>query len=570
MPLGLMAGWRWRMSKASVQRLSRRFQRDGFEHPVARDHLWWRFKTKSGGSRRMGKRLSGVSSWLRRRRGFTSAVPLPSPTSRHQRGNMILMLFSAVAMAGLLGTGYMTLMKGPGKGLSSVSKQNLADNSMLAATSLVLGPATSQDCDGDGTVEPLPFRADPAAPVGGGLLPAISGANKLDPWGKEYGYCVWDHGKKTTTDNIATCGGTAANRLKGGSTSAEYVLAIISAGPDRVFQTTCNAWLDANADNVADTALIVTAPGSDDRMRPSTMDTLIASGTAQLQTQPDAACVPGSEGITRFDVGVMQVCTPAGWKEVGASVSATAAFTDVPTATVGSPQTSNQISFSGFFGTKTATVGNGAVILVNGVDKGTGALVVAGDLVSLRATASGTSLTTTTYTLKIGAIARPWSITTLPASCTLDGQTVAHGAAWTFFPVSSVACGSTCSGQIRVCTNGVLDGLAVNNRAACTVAACASCTLDGQVVAHGAAYTFFSATSSSNCALGSLSRTCANGALNGSASYQYAACSAPACTPQPWTSRASAADIQWQDITYGNGLFVAVSYYYPFPLGGGV
>ena len=31
-------------------------------------------------------------------------------------------------------------------------------------------------------------------PTGGGLIPMSIGISKKDPWGTEYGYCVWDHG----------------------------------------------------------------------------------------------------------------------------------------------------------------------------------------------------------------------------------------------------------------------------------------------------------------------------------------------------------------------------------------
>lgn len=49
MLLGLRTGWRWRMSNGlRVQRPLRRFYFDGFEHPVARDYLWWLFLFKGG------------------------------------------------------------------------------------------------------------------------------------------------------------------------------------------------------------------------------------------------------------------------------------------------------------------------------------------------------------------------------------------------------------------------------------------------------------------------------------------------------------------------------------------
>ena len=108
------------------------------------------------------------------------------------------------------------------------------------------------DCDGDGTVEPLEFT--PAgtnpAPVGGGLIPTTVGATKVDPWGTKYGYCVWDYG--TTTLNSAcqqTTSGTNM-RLAGSATDTTTpVVAIISAGPDRQFTTTCRSYATADANS---------------------------------------------------------------------------------------------------------------------------------------------------------------------------------------------------------------------------------------------------------------------------------------------------------------------------------
>lgn len=119
------------------------------------------------------------------------------------------------------------------------------------------------DCDSDGTVEPIPFR-DPGAgprPTGGGYLPTSIGAQTLDPWQMEYGYCVWDHGSQR---NATGCGGATQRRLTGAPAGAGTVIGVISAGRDRTFQTTCNAFVDANADGQADTPLLNRAGGSDD------------------------------------------------------------------------------------------------------------------------------------------------------------------------------------------------------------------------------------------------------------------------------------------------------------------
>jgi hypothetical protein len=353
-----------------------------------------------------------------------------------QTGNMMLLLFGAIAIAGVLGTGFVTTIKGPGRALDTASRTSSIENNMLAATKLVVaGDATKQDCDGDGTVEPMAFRSG-AGPAGGGLIPLDSGAAKNDPWGRPLGYCIWDHGKKSVSDNVATCGGLAANRLQGGDVTTENVLAIISAGKDGIFQTTCNAWVDANTDNVADTLLIAAAPGSDDIVRKDNIVSLLSSGAlSQLPVLPDGACTPGAEGTMRYQSGVPQVCTTAGWREIGGDAGSTNAFTPTSGVNPATLQTSNQITMSGYFGTRTATVDNGGIIVVNGVDQTSAAEIPAGALVSVKGTSSAAWLTPVVFALRIGASAKTWTVTTAAQDNTPSAFSFANQ---TGMPVSTV------------------------------------------------------------------------------------------------------------------------------------
>lgn len=171
-----------------------------------------------------------------------------------QAGNVFFALFGAVALVGVVGASSMQIMKGPVRSMSEVTKRTVAENNMIASSKLALIAATSQsdsgDCDADGYVEPIPFEtAAVGAPVGGGFLPAAIGAALNDPWDTRYGYCVWDHGAIT-----AGCGG--GNYLTGENAATGYAIALISAGPDRQFQTSCNAYPSAAALNKT--------PGTDD------------------------------------------------------------------------------------------------------------------------------------------------------------------------------------------------------------------------------------------------------------------------------------------------------------------
>lgn len=175
---------------------------------------------------------------------------------RHsQSGNVFFALFGAVALVGVVGASSMQIMKGPVRSMSEVTKRTVAENNMIASAKLALIAATSGatggDCDNDGFVEPTPFETagGAASPLGGGFMPSSIGAALNDPWDTRYGYCVWDHGAVTT-------GCTGQNYLAGENGAMGYAIAIISAGPDRQFQTACSAYPTVTALNKT--------PGTDD------------------------------------------------------------------------------------------------------------------------------------------------------------------------------------------------------------------------------------------------------------------------------------------------------------------
>lgn len=169
-------------------------------------------------------------------------------------GNIFFALFGAIALIGVLGAGVMTFMKGPLATSVKLTRQNTAENQMnIAAQVAVMASASTGDCEtvADGFVEPVEWR-DPGAlghPTNGGLIPLTIGVSKKDPWGTEYGYCGWDHGPSNSATD-AGCGGVGQKRLPGTNGTAYPVVAMISAGPDKVFTTTCRSFAvaDANSD----------------------------------------------------------------------------------------------------------------------------------------------------------------------------------------------------------------------------------------------------------------------------------------------------------------------------------
>ncbi|MEK7509527.1 MAG: peptidoglycan-binding domain-containing protein [Patescibacteria group bacterium] len=118
-------------------------------------------------------------------------------------------------------------------------------------------------------------------------------------------------------------------------------------------------------------------------------------------------------------------------------------------------------------------------------------------------------------------------------SCTIDGITLQTGQSRTFYKEKNVLFGQTCApfGKTRACTNGILGGDVSYQYATCTVAAAGSCTVGTTTVAHAQTRDFYSRTSVSyqeSCATHKQSRTCTDGVISGSSSYQF-----PSCTQIP-------------------------------------
>ena len=191
-----------------------------------------------------------------------------------ESGNIFFAIFGAVALLGILAAGTMTFIKGPLATSVKLNRQNVAENQMMIAGQVAVMSAASQpnsgDCDSDAYVEPLEWRDAGALPkpTGGGLVPSSIGIAKKDPWGTEYGYCGWDHGPQI--NGGGTCGGAGQKRLGGGNTNSVPVVALISAGPDKVFTTTCRTYAaaDVNSDgdllDATDLTLVSKAALTDD------------------------------------------------------------------------------------------------------------------------------------------------------------------------------------------------------------------------------------------------------------------------------------------------------------------
>lgn len=182
--------------------------------------------------------------------------------AKNESGGIFTALLMAVALTATIGVGAFQVLSGPLSTMVRVKNQTLAETDMFAAAKIVMLDAVNLagngDCDADTFIEPVAWLS-PGGPTGGGLLPLTIGANVTDPWGSQLGYCVWDIGPLA---DDALCGGPGAKRLDGtdnpvaGNEDTQTVVAIISSGPDRIFQSSCADYVDA-------TTSVVTAGGDD-------------------------------------------------------------------------------------------------------------------------------------------------------------------------------------------------------------------------------------------------------------------------------------------------------------------
>ena len=147
------------------------------------------------------------------------------------------------------------------------------------------------------------------------------------------------------------------------------------------------------------------------------------------------------------------------------------------------------------------------------------------------------------------------------ANCQFQGKTIASGQSVMAYQSASVASGSTCGSQSRLCTNGTLSG--AYTFGSCTVAQApapipvpvpvlASCQFQGKTIASGQSVTAYqSASVASGSTCGSQSRLCTNGTLSGA--YTFGSCivaQAPAPIPVPVPVLASC---QFQGKTIASG-----------------
>lgn len=335
------------------------------------------------------------------------------PVSVGQRGNIFFTLFGAVGLVGTVGVMTTTVIKGPVTSMVRVTDHTIAKNDMIAASTLISEKSIAQDpadCDADGMIEPLEYRAPSGeAPSGGGWLPQNLGASEADPWHTPYGYCAWDHGAFTQSDHVADCGGGGARRLDGAADGGQPVIAILSAGPDKIFQSTCASFIDEDIPEVS--------RGGDDivRLVPYGQFMMPSSAQARLDDLPDAACTGDTSGIMRMVLGVMQVCANGTWVDIAPASGGDMDFDPLTNVMLGTPQQSNILTLGVLEGSLPVSIGGGALVSINGGIPVASGTAGSGDTLQLFASAAPAPESTLEFPLQIGSVTKIWRVTTRDA-----------------------------------------------------------------------------------------------------------------------------------------------------------
>ncbi|MEY4593361.1 MAG: hypothetical protein RIR18_2256 [Pseudomonadota bacterium] len=149
-------------------------------------------------------------------------------TRHSQSGSVLAFVLMGLVVVGALSTlAYSTYFQ---------IARGTQDTAMRAQSSLLLTQAAyalaseASDTDADGIAEPTVGLV--AHSTGEGWnVPATSGAPKTDAWGTTIKYCPWDNG--ATNASVGRFTGVSS------ALPASIQLIVISAGPDKTFNTTC-------------------------------------------------------------------------------------------------------------------------------------------------------------------------------------------------------------------------------------------------------------------------------------------------------------------------------------------
>lgn len=244
-----------------------------------------------------------------------------------EKGSVFTVLLGGIALVGILTVAGYNMLTGPVATTAKVTLKSMAEQQMYTTSRVIMtnANASSGDCDADGFVEPTPARG--TAP--NYTLPTTFGVETVDPWGSEYRYCPYDHGTVSAT----LCGNPGAKRYAGkasdpldpSATGKTYPLfALISAGPDRKFQTTCvdgpavtNLVTPAGDDIVSSQTYAEAMSVKPDLWRLKAADPSIAEMTDKDIEMGSAVNIGATSGLGAFNALRMDNMNAAGGVQLG-------------------------------------------------------------------------------------------------------------------------------------------------------------------------------------------------------------------------------------------------------------
>jgi len=241
-------------------------------------------------------------------------VKISDKRARSQRGSVFTVLLAGIAIAGALSVVLYQTISGPMSSMVRVQSKTSAKAQMQSIANIIIAYTTTQPnggaCDLTYSGGANPYVVPPqwttaiAALGHGGQIPATVGAPTTDPWGTPYGYCVWEVGPSPSQ---GLCNGTAPNLLHGstaptaGIPGSQIVIAIISAGPDRKFQSSCAAYTNG-------TTNVVTQLGDDLVLKYTYEEAAVA--TSSIWSLSSSATTPTAVYGSNVSVGTAPTTVP--------------------------------------------------------------------------------------------------------------------------------------------------------------------------------------------------------------------------------------------------------------------
>ncbi len=356
----------------------------------------------------------------------------------NKKGNIFALLFAAVGLTGVLGVVGMQTVSGPIQTITKVTQKNITDTDVITNGRILILNATVRpendaadpNYDGDPEFEAYPMETTcSGTPVNGGCLTSDIGLVLTDPWGTNYGYCTWNHGATRTG---------VADTLNGRTDTDGYVIAVISAGPDKTFNTTCNAY-DDNATRASD-------PGG---LSPDVVSGMRVDGTDDIaKVWSYAEAKANSGGL---------------WSEVGATGAAIERDLAIGTGVnqISINQSTGQSDFPFMrLGTLSQRTGSNTVDMLGGLKLDTQTEVVnaecagASDAGTLRWNSTGTSVEVCDGTAFVSVATsggEPWRVRDADGNTTITMATTATGNEDT---ITMATAGTT---RMTISATGVLD-----------------------------------------------------------------------------------------------------------------